>query len=164
MRSALRGPAHQLAVPVRMRINIHGHNNYCPINQPCTAHAPATALAPRVCTLVPFIINYILCSFFCRFPGHRKLHHYLYISPRVRQQYLTCTLNIVYVHVHSIVLHVCHSCIHSPYHACHTLTSTDSAAQSTRLLSDFRCRFRAGGHWTDHLRMVMRATLSSHGW
>ena len=37
-------------------INIHGHNNYYPINQPCTAHAPATALAPRVCTLVPFII------------------------------------------------------------------------------------------------------------
>ena len=58
MRSALRGPAHQLAV--RMRINncTHGHNNYCPINQPC--HAPATALAPRVCTLVPFIIHAII--------------------------------------------------------------------------------------------------------
>ena len=59
MRSALRGPAHQLAV--RMRINncTHGHNNYCPINQPYAyaMHALATALAPRVCTLVPFILN-----------------------------------------------------------------------------------------------------------
>ena len=57
MRSALRGPAHQLAVPVRMRINncTHGHNNYCPFNQPCTVHAPATVFAPRVYTLVPFI-------------------------------------------------------------------------------------------------------------
>ena len=41
MRSALRGPAHQLAV--RMRINncTHGHNNYnyCPIaNQPAMHH------------------------------------------------------------------------------------------------------------------------------
>ena len=55
MRSAFRGPAHQLAV--RMRINncTHGHNNYCPINQPAH-HAPTTARAPRVCTLVPFII------------------------------------------------------------------------------------------------------------
>ena len=53
-----RGPAHQLAVLVRMRIKncTHGHNNYCPINQPCTVHAPATALARRVCTLVPFIV------------------------------------------------------------------------------------------------------------
>ena len=37
MRSAFRGPAHQLAV--RMRINnfTHGHNNnYGPSNQPCT--------------------------------------------------------------------------------------------------------------------------------
>ena len=59
MRSALRGPAHQLAV--RMRINncTHGHNNinnYCPIaNQPAMHHTPAAALVPRVCTLVPFI-------------------------------------------------------------------------------------------------------------
>ena len=47
-----RGPAHQLAV--RMRINncTHGHNNSIigPSNQPCTMHAPATARAPRVCT------------------------------------------------------------------------------------------------------------------
>ena len=38
-RSAFRGPAHQLAV--RMRINncTHGHNYYCgPSNQPCTMH------------------------------------------------------------------------------------------------------------------------------
>ena len=58
MRSALRGPAHQLAV--RMRINncTHGHNNNSgPSNQPCMHHAPATARAPRVCTLVPFIIG-----------------------------------------------------------------------------------------------------------
>ena len=57
MRSALRGPAHQLAV--RMRINncTHGYNinNYYPINRPAMHHAPATARAPRVCTLVPFI-------------------------------------------------------------------------------------------------------------
>ena len=62
MRSALRGPAHQLAV--RMRINIYNYTHamviiiiaQLPINQPCMHHAPATALAPRVCTLVPFII------------------------------------------------------------------------------------------------------------
>ena len=57
MQSALRGPAHQLAV--RMRINncTHGYNinNYYPINWPAMHHAPATARAPRVCTLVPFI-------------------------------------------------------------------------------------------------------------
>ena len=61
MRSVFRGPAHQLAV--RMRINncTHGHNySYGPSNQPCmhqpcTMHTPATARTPRVCTLVPFI-------------------------------------------------------------------------------------------------------------
>ena len=47
MRSAFRGPAHQLAVR---------HNNYCPINRPAH-HAPATARALRVCTLVPFIVK-----------------------------------------------------------------------------------------------------------
>ena len=46
MQSALRGPAHQSAV--RMR-------NYFPINQPAM-RAPATARAPRVCSLVPFIL------------------------------------------------------------------------------------------------------------
>ena len=54
MRSALRGPAHQLAVPVRMRINIHDRPII--IIAQTTSHAPATALAPRVCTLVPFIM------------------------------------------------------------------------------------------------------------
>ena len=54
MRSAFRGPAHHLAV--RMGINncTHGHNNnYGPSHH----HAPATARAPRVCTLVPFIFQ-----------------------------------------------------------------------------------------------------------
>ena len=63
MRSAFRGPAHQLAV--RMRINncTHGHNYYySPSNQPCMHHVPATARAPRVSTLVPFIIV-LLTSF-----------------------------------------------------------------------------------------------------
>ena len=66
MRSAFRGPAHQLAV--RMRINncTHGHNsinNNCPIaNQPAMHHAPATVLAPRVCTLVPFILSAIILA------------------------------------------------------------------------------------------------------
>ena len=59
MRSAFRGPAHQLAV--RMRIN----NCTVPmaiiiIMAQATSlamhHAPATARAPRVCTLVPFIL------------------------------------------------------------------------------------------------------------
>ena len=66
MRSALRGLAHQLAV--RMRIDMViiiiaqlPIISQLPINHvPCTSaamhHAPATALAPRVCTLVPFII------------------------------------------------------------------------------------------------------------
>ena len=56
MRCALRGPAHQLGV--RMRINncTHGYNNsYGPSNQLAIHHVPATASAPRVCTLVPFI-------------------------------------------------------------------------------------------------------------
>ena len=35
-----------------------GHNNYCPINQPAMRRASiATAFAPRVCTLVPFIFT-----------------------------------------------------------------------------------------------------------
>ena len=56
MRSAFRGPAHQLAV--RMRINncTHGHNNNWP-KQPAMHHAPATARGLRVCTLVPFIAS-----------------------------------------------------------------------------------------------------------
>ena len=37
MRSALRGPAHQLAVPVRMRINIHGHNKPA-MHRPCASN------------------------------------------------------------------------------------------------------------------------------
>ena len=63
MRSAFRGPAHQLAV--RMRINncTHGHYySYGPSNQPCTSHAPATARTPRVCTLVPFIFQVLSAS------------------------------------------------------------------------------------------------------
>ena len=36
MRSAFRGPAHQLAV--RMRINNCTHGHYCPSNQPCTSN------------------------------------------------------------------------------------------------------------------------------
>ena len=66
MRSAFRGPAHQLAV--RMRINncTHGHNNNIIMaqatSQPCMHHAPATARAPRVCTLVPFIINVMIST------------------------------------------------------------------------------------------------------
>ena len=60
MRSAFRGPAHKLAV--RMRINncTHGHNNNYGPSKPAMHHAPATARAPRVCTLVPFIIQLIL--------------------------------------------------------------------------------------------------------
>ena len=57
MRSALRGPAHQLAV--RMRINncTHGRPAIIIIAMPAMHHAPATARAPRVCTLVPFIVE-----------------------------------------------------------------------------------------------------------
>ena len=71
MRSAFRGPAHQLAV--RMRINncTHGHNySYGPSNQPCTLHTPATARTPRVCTLVPFISSVGDAPFFLQNASH----------------------------------------------------------------------------------------------
>ena len=66
MRSVFRGPAHQLAVRIRINNCTHGrpagHNYYYgPSNQLAmhahhmAMHAPATARAPRVCTLVPFI-------------------------------------------------------------------------------------------------------------
>ena len=63
MRSAFRGPAHQLAV--RMRINNCTHGHYGPSNQPCTSHAPATARPPRVCTSVPFIIALLMLKQTC---------------------------------------------------------------------------------------------------
>ena len=59
MRSAFRGPAHQL-LAVRMRINIIAPRAIIIIMAQATSHhAPATACAPRVCTLVPFIITII---------------------------------------------------------------------------------------------------------
>ena len=55
MRSAFRGPAHQLAV--RMRINNCTHGKIIITAQATSHHAPpATVHAPRVCTLVPFVI------------------------------------------------------------------------------------------------------------
>ena len=56
MRSAFRGPAHQLAVrmliiaPMAIIIIMAQATS-----RPYIHHAPATARAPRVCTLVPFI-------------------------------------------------------------------------------------------------------------
>ena len=72
MRSAFRGPAHQLAV--RMRIN-----NMAIIIIMAQATSPATARAPGVCTLVPFInprracaarvtvVGLFVCLFVCLF-------------------------------------------------------------------------------------------------
>ena len=68
MRSALRGPAHQLAVCMRINNCTHGRPAIIiaqSTSQP--SHAPATALAPRVCTLVPFIYLVIVYATHCDF-------------------------------------------------------------------------------------------------
>ena len=74
MRSAFRGPAHQLAVCMRINNCTHGH--YGPSNQPCTSNC--TSAEGLHFSAFHFLVNNVIIVFFAHYIPHREgTHHSL---------------------------------------------------------------------------------------